>query len=103
MIKTDYTEEIEMFLENNFQPVNDQTLIDDNTKIYELKQVMKFALSIFPSDFVSQSDVYNALENTGFKVSRVDVDEVVDEDGEVLKPAYTKFAYLMQPIGPDAH
>jgi hypothetical protein len=93
-IKTDYEQEILNFLKRNFEPVENEFESDEDTLMLSLKDIHKRITSILPKDYVYESDVYECLEQLGFKSFLISVPEEVIEDK--ILPAREKFCYLLQ-------
>jgi hypothetical protein len=94
-IKTDYETEILQFLQQNFEPIKNQFQTDEDTLMLSLKQIYKKIISILPEDYIYESDVYQCLEQLGFKNFLISVpEEKIDED--ITLPSKEKFCYLLQ-------
>lgn len=93
-IKTDYESEILSFLKRNFEPVKNEFEKDEDTLALTLKDIHKKVISILPKDYVYESDVYECLEQLGFKNFLISIPE--KEIGDDIIPASEKFCYLLQ-------
>lgn len=66
-MKTDYYNEIKNFIADNYLPVMDKTIEDENLVRKTLGSFFEDVLKIIPSKWIEEGDVYNALDELGFK------------------------------------
>lgn len=101
-MKIDYSEEIRDFLKNNFEPVESVMHADEETLQYSLSNVHIMIERILPHKWVEESDVYEALQELGFKsfIFVTEAEEIYDEekDMEITIPGRRVLAYFLQPI-----
>lgn len=94
--KTDYLDEIKAFLNSNYDPINSVLEEDEYTEFKTLKQITKDIKGILPSDWVYESDVYEALKDLGFKNLMKTFPKVTDEEGMGDRAERTVPLYFLQ-------
>ena len=95
-MKIDYTQEIKDLILNNYDPVLLQSEESEYTVKKSLTEMHKDITNILPSLWVDESDVYEALQELGFKSFLSSEDDVMDfEKDEVLVPGKTLLLYFL--------
>lgn len=101
-MKIDYSEEIRNFLKNNFEPVQSVVHENEETLKKSLSSIHSMLISVLPRDWVTESEVYEALEELEFKSFYFESPPVTkknDEDEDVvIFQGWKGFAYFLQPI-----
>lgn len=95
-VKTDYLDEIKNFLSINYEPISSPLEEDEYTEFKTLKQITKDVCAILPSDWIYESDVYEALQILGFKNLMKTFPEIKDEEGTVIQREQTVPRYFLQ-------
>ena len=96
-MKIDYTQEIKDLILNNYDPVLLQSEESEYTVKKSLTEMHKDITNILPSLWVDESDVYEALQELGFKSFLSSEDDVMDfETNEVLVSGKTLLLYFLE-------
>jgi len=95
MTKTNYSEEIRSILQNNYNPVQSVVTADDYTVKKTLTEIYRDIIQVLPKLWVDESDVYDALQELGFKSFLFSIPLELDDDGEE-KTAEDEFLYLLE-------
>ena len=97
-MKTDYSEEIRAIISGNYKPVLALNHESENTEKMPLTKIHKIVTAILPKLWVQESDVYEALQELGFKAFLYTTDAEFDEDDEVVEQSKTYMAYFMDRV-----
>jgi len=71
-MKTEYSQEITELLQSNFIPATPTT---ENAEPKTLSQIHQIITSVLPAKWVYEEDVYNVLQQQGFKTFMHTVEE----------------------------
>lgn len=66
-MKTDYSEEIIRLLQANYEPIHQVEEEDYRTEKMKLEEVYEEVTNILPSTWITEADVYDAMQELGFK------------------------------------
>lgn len=77
--KTDYSEEIKNLLLNFYSPVASKEEATENTVKKTLEEVHEEVIRVLPGRWIYTDDVFNALDELGFKYFHDQDDEGVTE------------------------
>ena len=95
-MKIDYTQEIKDLILNNYDPVISQSDESEYTVKKSLTEMHKDIAGVLPSLWIDESDVYESLQELGFKSFLSSEDDVMDfEKDEVLVPGKTLLLYFL--------
>src|SRR5690606_9372969 len=81
----DYSEEIKKLLEGFYEPVLSAAHENEMTEKKTLTDIHKEGIRVLPSKWIEESDVYEALQELGFKTFTYKVEPITskgDEDEE---------------------
>lgn len=96
-MKTDYTEEIKNIIKENYEPVDSPMKESEFTERNSLGSICRILIQVLPKEWIYESDVYNVLEELGFKKFLLDEEvESENEEGEPEIRTYKVMAYLME-------
>lgn len=94
-MKTDYIFEIRKLISENYDPVLSAMDKSEWTEAKTLDMVHKEVVRILPADWVYPSDVYQVLEELGFKSFAWTIEAEYDQNGKEVIPEQKVLAYLM--------
>ena len=101
-MKIDYSEEIREFLQNNFEPVLSVAHENEETLKKSLSSVHGMVCSVLPKDWITESEVYEALLELGFKSFYYESPPVTKKNEEdedvIIFQGWNGFAYFLQPL-----
>jgi hypothetical protein len=95
MTKTDYSEEIRAILQNNYSAAQSVVTADNSTVKKTLTDIYRDIIQVLPKRWVDESDVYEALQELGFKSFLFSMPPEFNEDGEE-ETVEDEFLYLME-------
>ena len=93
--KTDYSDEVRSLLKENFDPVESKIQESEYTCRMSLTTIYKELTSILPKRWVDETDVYDALQELGFKSFLYTFEAIKDGDGEEIMPERSSLLYLL--------
>lgn len=94
--KLDWDQEIRNFLETYFEPVSSPIQADEETEKLSLSVITNRITRILPGKFIYEEDVYEALQELGFKIFSYTIPPKIDEEtGDEISPEQTAYAYFL--------
>jgi len=83
-MKTDYNPEIRNFITENYDPVASPAEASEYTEMKSLENIFKEVINILPEDWVYRADVYEILNELGFKAFPYLIPEERDEETDEI-------------------
>lgn len=94
-MKTDYTLEIKNLLRNNFEPVISPFDSGEYTEKKTLTDVYNLVIKVIPKDWVYESDLYEIMEELGFKsFLHTDPAEFSEDQEEIVEERSSLFYFM---------
>ncbi|MBW2962309.1 hypothetical protein [Mesonia aestuariivivens] len=94
--KLDWDQEIRSFLETYFEPISSPIEADDETEKLSLSVITNKITRILPGQYIYEEDVFEALQELGFKIFSYTIPPEIDEEtGREIFPEKTAYAYFM--------
>ena len=93
--KTDYSDEVRSLLKENYEPVESKLQVSEYTCKMTLTGIYKELTSILPKRWIDESDVYDALQELGFKSFLYTFEAIHNKEGELIVPERSALLYLL--------
>lgn len=94
--KLDWDQEIRNFLQTYFEPISSPIETDEETEKLSLSIITDRIRRILPGQYIYEEDVYEALQELGFKIFSYTIPPKIDEEtGKEIFPEKTAYAYFM--------
>ena len=95
-MRTDYSEEILALLQANYEPIRQVEEEDYRTEKKKLQELYEEVTNILPATWITEADVYDALQELGFRSFMYTWPAETDKAGTETKKERQELLYLLQ-------